>query len=114
MVARLDVGLLERQRLTRGDLQLFVHEVQAGRLLRSWVLDLQSRVHLEEVELPLAENELHRAGIAIAGLARDASRGLADALARRRIERRGRRLLDDLLEAALHRALALVQVHDVA
>ena len=83
------------------------------------MLDLQPRVHLEEVEARAnrrspSTQELHRAGVAIAGRARDRHRGLAHPLPQRRRDRRRRALLDHLLMAPLNRALALEQVDDVA
>ena len=79
------------------------------------MLDLEPRVHLEEVEAHVgAEDELDRAGRIVAdGL------GQRDGLgphrgAERRVHRRRRRLLDDLLVPPLHRAFALAEVDDVA
>ena len=42
--------LRPRQRLAGGDEQLRAHEVDAGHLLGHRMLDLQPRVHLEEIE----------------------------------------------------------------
>ena len=58
--------------------------------------------------------ELHGAGADVANGARHLARGLADAGAGRGIQQGGGRLLDDLLVAALQRALALAEVDDVA
>ena len=59
------------QRLAGRDAQLRVHQVDAGDRLRDRVLDLQPRVHLEEVEARLValafEEELDGAGVAVAG-----------------------------------------------
>ena len=82
------------------------------------MLDLQPRVHLEEVEpriVSLAfEQELDRAGVAVAGGPGRGDRRRAHALAHGGRQRRRRTLFDDLLMAALQRALALEEVHDVA
>ena len=62
--ARHDVLLTERQLLARGDANLPLHEVDAGHELRDRMLDLEARVHLEEVELAVAvEQELAGAGV---------------------------------------------------
>ena len=60
------------------------------------------------------DDELDGAGADVADRAAERDRGLAHRGAARVVERGRRRLLDDLLVAALDRALALPQVHDVA
>ncbi len=74
------------------------------------MLDLETAVHLDEVERAVrADEELERPGVAVADrLARARDRRL-HRLSCRRIERRRRRLLDELLVAALDRALALAE-----
>ncbi len=79
------------------------------------MLDLQPGVDLEEVELPgRIDDELDRAGADVADRLAERDRGLAHRGAAPGIERHRRRLLDHLLVAALDRALALVEVDDVA
>ena len=90
------------------DVQLQPDEVGAGGDLGDRVLDLQPGVDLEEGERLLARvvQELDRAGAAVAdGLREPFGRGLQLVGLRRRQQRR-RRLLDHLLVAALHRAVA--------
>ena len=62
-----------------------MHEVDAGDHLGDRVLDLEPRVHLDEVELAVLVEELDRADAAIAELAHRLGHDLADAraLARR-------------------------------
>ena len=60
------------------------------------------------------EQELGRAGADVAGGEGETQRGLAEARAQPGVDRRGRRLLDDLLVAPLERAVALAQVDAVA
>ena len=75
------------------------------------MLDLEPRVHLEEVEVARAiDDELDRAGRAVVHGARQRCRLLAHRAPRRGVEERARRLLDHLLVAALDRALALAEV----
>ena len=50
------------------------------------MLDLQTRVHLKEIELSPSEDEFDRARIAISGGARDARRGFAYPMAQLRRE----------------------------
>src|SRR6185312_2673968 len=87
----------------------------AGDELGHRMLDLQPRVHLEEIEaLVLAGDELDSAGAVVADRLGERDRLLAHLLAGRRIEERRWRLLDDLLIAALDRAFALAEMDDVA
>ena len=63
---------IERQLLAACDSNLLLHEIDAGHHLRDRMLDLQPRVHLEEVELAaLVEQELDRAGVRVADRLRD-------------------------------------------
>ncbi len=79
------------------------------------MLDLEPRVHLEEVELPvLVDDELDRTRAVVADRLRQGDGLLAHRLARVRVQERRRRLLDHLLVAALDRAFAFVQVDDIA
>ena len=62
---------LEVERLAHRDPQLQRHEVEAGDHLRHGVLHLQAGVHLQEVEgAVLVDDALDRAGVDVAGLAR--------------------------------------------
>ena len=66
----LNVGLREGQRLAGGDEQLRAHQIQARDRFRDRMLDLQPRVHFEEIEprvVALAfEQELDGAGVDVA------------------------------------------------
>jgi hypothetical protein len=70
-----------------GDADLLAHQVDAGHRLGDRMLDLQAGVHLDEVELAVLEQELHRAGAAILELAHRRRGELADAVALLGIER---------------------------
>ena len=110
----------QRQLLARGDAQLPFHEIEPGDGLRDGMLDLQARVHLDEVprrrrrQRPALDQELDGAGALVGhGLgAGDGSLGDPGAQLRRHARRWG--LLDHLLVAPLQRAVALEQMHDVA
>src|SRR5581483_3410390 len=98
-----------------GDADHLLDEVDAGDELGDRMLDLQARVHLQEVERAvLAGDELHRAGAVVAHRLGQRHGLLAHRLARPGIEQRRGRLLDHLLIAALDGAFALAQVDDVA
>ena len=99
-----------REALARRDRELRAREVDPGQELGDRVLDLEARVHLDEVEAPLGvEQELDRPGAAVVERLARAARRLLHVGAQLVRQRRGRTLLDELLVAALHRALALAE-----
>ena len=104
----------ERQRLTRGDAQLLGDEVELGDLLGHAVLHLEARVHLEEPELAVLVEALDGAGVHVAAAPRDLHRGLVHRGADLVAQLGRRALLDELLVAALRRAVALTEADDVA
>ena len=115
VAAQLDVFLPERQLLARRHAKLQMHQVEAGDELGHRMLDLQAGVHLEEVEVAvLVDQELDRAGVLIVGGLGHAHRDLAHAAAHVLVDDGRGRLFQHLLMAALHRALALAEVDDVA
>ena len=99
------------ERRAGGDADLLAHQVDAGHRLGDRVLDLQAGVHLDEVELAVLEQELHRAGAAILELAHGRRGQFADPVALLGVEGGRGRLLQDLLVAALQRAVALAEMH---
>ena len=104
-----------RERVARRDLHLHDDEVDVGDLLGHRVLDLDARVHLDEdVAAVLAEEELDGAGVDVADRAGERDGVGAHARARVGVEVGRGRDLDDLLVAALERAVALVEVDDLA
>ena len=79
------------------------------------MLDLDPRVHLHEEVVALArEQTFDRAGRAIPGRASRVDRDPADPLAQRVVDRGRGSLLDELLMAALDRAVALAEVDHIA
>ena len=80
------------------------------------MLDLDARVHLDEIELAGVDvlQEFDGTGVAVLHRLREAhgSRRYLFALCRRQVRRR--RALDDFLVSPLHRAVALEQVYDLA
>ena len=79
------------------------------------MFDLKAGVYLEKKELlrRRIENELHGSGRAVLHGAAHSNRGIEEPVARHREETRGRRLFDDLLVAALDRAIAFAQNDDL-
>ncbi len=94
--------------LARCDAQLRLDEVDAGDGLGDRMLNLDARVHLDEVELAVfVHQELDGAGVLVADLGEAAAEGLADLLAHLGRDLQRRRFFDQLLMAALDGALAL-------
>ncbi len=115
VAAQLDILLRDGQRLAFGDGELQMDEVEAGDELGDGVLDLQARVHLEEVEVLLPR----RGGTRwcrrwCSRRERELDGGLAHAAAQIFADDGGRRFLDHLLVAALHGAFAFAEVEAVA
>ena len=103
VAAQQHVALLELERPAGGDLELAAHEVDARHQLGDGVLDLDARVHLEEVPAAVGrEQELGRAGADVADRLGEPQRGGAELAAQVAPDAGRGRLLDHLLVAALH------------
>ncbi len=114
MSALLD-GRLHRELLAARDPDLLLHQIDSSEHFSNRMLDLDAGVHLHEVErLVLVEEHLDRSGADVVDRLGSAHRGLTHFFAQRIGERGARRFFDQLLVPALHRAVALAQVHDVA
>ncbi len=110
-----DLVLRHRQRLARGDPDLLLHQVDAGRHLGDGVLDLDPGIHLDEVEAIVGvDQELARARVRVADGLGQPDGGLAQLLADLHGQGRRGRFLDELLVPALERAVAVPAVDDVA
>src|SRR4051812_44163143 len=89
-------------------------DVDAGRHLGHGVLDLDARVHFDEVELPVLVQELERADAAVADLPARLGATIPDERDLLGGNAWRRRLLDHLLVAALQRAVAAAQPQSAA
>ena len=80
------------------------------------MLDLETCVHLQEEELArvVVEEELHRSRRAVAEYPRERERGRTHGGAEFVVDDRRRRLLDDLLVAALDRTFPLTEMNEIA
>ena len=79
------------------------------------MLDLEARVHLQEVEIALGiHQKFDRPRIVVACRSRSPYGGLPHALPHRRVHQRRRTFLHDFLVPPLDAALALAQVDHVA
>ena len=110
-----DLGIVVAELLAGGDAEHLAHQVDAGDLLGDRVLDLEPGVDLEEGDRAvLADEELARAGADVARLVEDRLGRRVDALDLLVGQERRGRLLDELLVAALQRAVAGGDDDDVA
>ena len=109
-----NVALLDRHAFARRNANLDLHDIDAGNHLSHRMLDLEARIHLDEIKLILLVEELERAGAFITDLAArfGATFADADAAACRQV-RRGC-FFDNLLMAALHRAIAIANVNRIS
>src|SRR5690606_1298791 len=94
----------------RGNTDLLKDEVEAGDHLGHGMLDLEARIHLDEVEFTILVQELDGAGAAVLELLHRIGDGGADLLALLGIEGGRRGFLEDLLVPTLKRAVALAEV----
>ncbi len=114
MAAARDVCLCHWQRLARSHAQLPLHQVESGDHLGDRVLDLQARVHLQEIELATVVQELDRPCALVCDRLRGRDGRGTHGPPRRVREPWRRRLLDHLLVASLQRAVTFVQVYGMA
>src|SRR5215475_7950900 len=108
------VLLRERKVAAGGNADLLEDEVDVGDHFGHRMLDLDARVHLDEVEAAILVEELDGADAEIVDLAHRLGHRLADCLARAGIEGGRGAFLPDLLMAALQRAVALAEVDGAA
>ncbi len=105
----------ERQFLPRRDADHLLDQVEPGDFLGHRMLDLQPRVHLEEVEASVgADDQLDRARAIISHRRRQRDRLASHCLAHLGRDERRRRFLDHLLVATLDRAFALAEIENIA
>ena len=116
LVLRRDGKFLAKQGMALGDEDLRAHQINPGDAFGDGVLDLDTRIHLNEEPVIVVHviEKLDRAGVVVADAFGELDRGLAKLLAHRRIQVHGRRDFDDFLIASLHRTIAFVQMDDVA
>src|SRR3954447_9133033 len=97
MAIEADVFLPEGEGRAGSDADLLDDEIDASDHLRYGVLDLETGIHLDEIELLAFVEELHGADAAIAQLPHGLGDGLANSVAFAGIERRRGGLLPQLL-----------------
>ncbi len=102
------------QFLAGGDADLLEDQVDVGDHLGHRMLDLDARVHLDEIELAVLVEEFDGADAEIGNLAHRLGDRFADLVARLRVERGRGAFLHHLLVAALQRAIALAEMDGLA
>src|SRR5262245_55772912 len=109
MTSLLEIFLPPRKRLTSSYHQLGANEINADDLLGDAVLDLQARVHLQEMERCLIailtgeiHEELHRAGVSIGGSLPCEDGAVGEPSAKRCRDVGRRALFNDLLVPTLN------------
>jgi len=104
------------QRLALRDEDLRADEIDAGHTLGDGVLDLDARVHFDEEPFVAVHviKKLDGARVVVADAFGKRHGRVAEFLAHLRIEVHRGRDLDNFLIAALHRAVALMKVDDIA
>ncbi len=97
-----------------GNFNLLANQVVVGHFFGNGVLHLNSGVHLHEVEVAvLVDQELDGSGALVAYVLGGLHGGVAHGLAQFWRHKRRRRLFEQLLVAALDRAVALAQVRSL-
>jgi len=111
MFVELDVALVEIEFFAVRDADLLLDEVDSGDFFSHGMLDLNPRVHLDEIVVTFRiDEEFDRAGVLVFRGFGGADGGLAHLLAQIGGQKRGRRLFNELLVATLHGAVAFPQV----
>ena len=115
MTALEDVFLAEMQRLVVGYKNLLFHQVHAHHFFRDGMLHLQTRIHFEEVEVPvLVHQKFNGTRTRIVYGLGGGNRLLSHLLAQLWRQERRRAFFHNLLVAALHRTLAVEQMNHIA
>ncbi len=106
---------LNREAFARGDQNLLFDQVDIGDHLGDGMLHLDTRVHLEEVQIAvLVHQELHGAGVGVADLPHGLDDQMAHALTQGSVDLGGGRLFHQFLVAALDGTFSLAQMDNFA
>ena len=98
------------------DLNLRLHDVDAGHHFGDGVLDLHARIHFDEIQFARVriDQKLDGRRAVIFRFARQRHRRVREPLANFRVEVHGRRDFHHFLVSPLHRAIALVQMENIS
>ena len=107
MAVDFQIFLFERQRHTRGDADLFPHQILPKNRLGDWVFHLQTGVHFDEIELAILIEEFDGARTGVAHFANRIGTDFADLGALFRGDAGAGGFFKHLLVATLQRTIAL-------
>ena len=110
MTVKFHVALPDCEFAAGGDANLFEDQVDVGDHFGDRMLDLNARVHFDEVELAVLVQEFDGADAEIADIAHGFCDRLADHIARAGIERRRGAFLRNLLVATLQGTIAFTEM----
>jgi hypothetical protein len=110
MTAESQITLPEAKLLAGSNADLLGNKIDAGDLFSDRMLDLDAGVHLDEVELVVLVEEFEGARTTVIDPPTRFGTTLTDAHDVPGSDAGGRRLLDDLLVATLHRAIAFAEI----
>src|SRR5260370_28064160 len=110
------IFLPERQDRAGRDVDLLAHQINSSDQLRDWMLNLQTRIHFQKVELAadIGKTKLDRACADVVHCPHHPDRGFAHSLTQVRIVDRRRTFFDHLLMPTLNRAFTLAEMHHMA
>src|SRR5271156_5623682 len=115
MAAQRDVLLRERKWFTASNSNLKFHDVQRSNQFGHRMLDLEPRVHFEEIKAAVRiHQELDGSRVRIPAGLRELHGGIAHRAPQFGRHNRRRRFFDYFLIPALHRTFALAEMNDVA
>ena len=116
MTAPIDITLRKRKPLAGRHANLFAHEIEACHQLRHWMLNLQTRIHLEKIKITrgVREQKLNGASANVVYGFRDPDCDFTHSFAQLRVVNWRRAFFDYFLMATLNRTLALTKVHVIA
>ncbi len=110
-----EILLLKGQRLACRHAKLLADEINAGHLLGDRMLDLNAGIHLAEIEIAVViDQKFDRARVAVADALCQRTAAVVIFSRSSGVTKGRRAFLDQLLMAALHRALTLEQMHHIA
>ena len=103
------IGLGKGEGFAARNPNAFGHDIDSGGRFSDWMLDLHPRIHLDEEEFLLLDQELEGADTLIADPPAGLDAAFADLATRSLGQARSWRFLQDLLMAALERAIAAAE-----
>ena len=107
------IALADAQLFSGGDANLFLNNVDAGNQFRHRMLDLNTGIHLDKIELIVLVQKLERPRATIADALAGIGAAYPDAISQALFDTRRRRFFNDFLVTALHRAIAIPQIDGV-